>query len=321
LSGRADEHQGEQVRKSRPDATTTDAPDGRAGITAALVRRLVADQFPAWAGLAVVPVPDDGWDNRTYRLGRSLTVRLPTHQRYVAAVAKEDRWLPVLGPRLPLPVPVPVATGRPADGYPHPWSVRRWIEGRPVERHRVTDPTAFARDLAGFLRALRSVEPRGGPEAGAHSFYRGCPPAHYDSQTRAALQTLGHEVDRPGLEAVWQDALSSTWTGPGVWFHGDIASGNLLLDEAGGLSAVLDFGTSGVGDPACDLVIAFTFLRGRSRATFREAMRLEDDAWARARGWAAWKALIMLAQPGGASAQAEHREVLDAVLADRAADH
>jgi aminoglycoside phosphotransferase (APT) family kinase protein len=294
--------------------------DGRAGITAALVRRLVAEQFPAWSDLPVVPVAQDGWDNRTYRLGRSLTVRLPTHERYVAGVAKEDRWLPVLAPQVPLAVPVPVATGRPGKGYPHPWSVRRWIEGRTTERSRVADATELARDLAGFLRALRTVDPTGGPAAGAHSFYRGCPPGHYDAETRTALHTLSNTVDRRGLEAVWEDALSSTWTAPGVWFHGDVAPGNLLLDDAGGLVAVLDFGTSGVGDPACDLVIAFTFLRGRSRTVFREAMGLGDDAWARARGWAAWKALIMLAQGGGAAAEAEHREVLDEVLADRAAD-
>ena len=307
------------MTRDRPGGATT-GTDGRAGITAALVRRLIADQFPAWAGLPVVPVQEDGWDNRTYRLGLALTVRLPTHQRYVPAVAKEDRWLPVLAPQLPLPVPVPVATGRPADGYPHPWSVRRWLEGRPAERHRLADAAAFARHLAGFLRALRSIDPTGGPAAGAHSFYRGGSLAHYDAETRAALQSLGDAVDRRGLEAVWQEALASTWTAPDVWFHGDVASGNLLLDEAGGLAAVLDFGTSGVGDPACDLVVAFTLLRGRSRVVFREAMGLDDQAWARARGWAAWKALIMLAAEPHPVTGSEHRRVLDEVLADRAGD-
>jgi aminoglycoside phosphotransferase (APT) family kinase protein len=284
------------------------------------VRRLVADQFPAWAGLPVVPVLEDGWDNRTYRLGPALTVRLPTAQRYVAAVAKEDRWLAVLAPQLPLPVPLPVGTGRPAEGYPHPWSVRRWLEGRPVRRHRLEDAVAFARDLARFLRALRSVDPTGGPAAGAHSFYRGCSLEHYDGETRAALQSLGNAVDRHGLEALWEVALSSTWTGPGVWFHGDVAAGNLLLDHTGTLSAVLDFGTSGVGDPACDLVVAFTLLHGRSREVFRESMGLDDHAWARARGWAAWKSLIMLAAGPDTGAVSEHRLVLDQVLADRASD-
>jgi aminoglycoside phosphotransferase (APT) family kinase protein len=311
----------EHVDEETSPAPTAGAADGRAGITAALVRRLVADQFPDWAGLPVVPVPDDGWDNRTYRLGPSLTVRLPTHARYVAGVAKEDRWLPVLAPLLPLPVPVPVATGRPGAGYPHPWSVRRWIEGRPVERQRVADLVTFAGDLAHFLRALRSIDAGDGPRAGPHSFYRGGSLTHYDPETLASLETLGDVVDRAGLEAVWQDALSSTWTAPDVWFHGDVAPGNLLLDEAGGLAAVLDFGTSGVGDPACDLVIGFTLLSGRSRAVFREAMGLDDDTWARARGWAAWKALLMLAGGAGPVPDGGHRRVLDEVLADRARDH
>ncbi|MFL6025418.1 MAG: aminoglycoside phosphotransferase family protein [Friedmanniella sp.] len=297
-----------------------EAADGRAGITAELVRRLVAREFPQWAGLPVVPVPADGWDNRTYRLGSSLTVRLPTHERYVAAVAKEDRWLPVLAPRLPLPVPVPVALGHPAEGYPHPWSVRRWIEGRPAEPGLVRDSGAFARDLAAFLRALWAVPPAGGPTAGTHSFYRGCPPRHYDHEVRRALDELGDAVDRPAAEDVWQQALVSRWTAAPVWFHGDIASGNLLLDPHGRLAAVIDFGTSGVGDPACDLVIAWTFLAGDARTAFRDAVELDEATWARARGWALWKALIVLAARTGTPRQdAANLRVVAEVLADHRA--
>jgi aminoglycoside phosphotransferase (APT) family kinase protein len=302
------------------DQTRSGEPaDGRAGITAELVARLVADQHPRWAGLPVVPVEADGWDNRTYRLGDTLTVRLPTHERYVAAVAKEDRWLPVLAPQLPLAVPEPVATGRPGAGYPHPWSVRRWIPGRPVGSAPVEDLTAFARTLAGFLRALRRADPTGGPAAGAHSFFRGCPPEHYDDEVVRSLESLGPAVDRPGARTVWRDALASHWTGTPVWFHGDIAPGNLLLDDRGRLTAVLDFGTSGVGDPACELVIAWTFLHGEARSAFRAEVGLDDDAWRRARGWALWKALLVAAEHGPTSPVGrEQLRVVDEVLTDHA---
>lgn len=295
--------------------------DGRAGVTAELVHQLVAAQFPQWAELAVVPVPVDGWDNRTYRLGEELTVRLPTHERYLAGVAKEDRWLPVLAPQLPLPVPVPVATGRPGHGYPHPWSVRRWIPGRPVAGASIADPAKFATRLAAFLWALRRVDAIGGPAGGEHSFYQGCPPGHYEAEVQAALDELGAEVDRVACQAVWDGALASTWSQPPVWFHGDIAAGNLLLDDQGGLCAVLDFGTSGVGDPACDLVIAWTLFLGDARAVFTDAMALDADVWARARGWAIWKALILLAsRVGTANEDAANRAVVTEVLTDHA-DH
>lgn len=297
---------------------TGQASDGRAGITAQLVRRLLATQFPAWAGLPVVPVPVDGWDNRTYRLGDSWTVRLPTHARYVAGIAKEDRWLPVLADHLPLRVPVPVATGRPAQGFPYPWSVRRWIDGRPVTLEGVRDLPGLARDLALFLQALRSVDATDGPVAGGHSFYRGCPLGHYDAEVRAALSELGDTVDRVGVTRVWERALSSAWSGPPVWFHGDVAVGNLLLDSAGRLGAVLDFGTCGVGDPACDLVIAWTFFSADARRVFRRSVGLDDDTWARARGWALWKALIGLAAPGGTEQHyAQNQRVVEQVLTDQ----
>ena len=265
--------------------------DGRAGIDAALVRRLVAGQLPRWADLPVTPVDVDGWDNRTYRLGDRLTVRLPTAAGYAPAVEKEDRWLPVLAPHLPLPVPVPVALGQPTAEYPFRWSVRPWLDGETARHGRVGDPVGFAEDVAGFLRALWSVDPAGGPAAGEHSFFRGCDPAHYDDETRRALVTLGGRVDGTRAAAVWDEALAATWHGPAVWFHGDVAEGNLLVRD-GRLSAVIDFGTSGVGDPACDLVLAWTFLSGTSRRAFRDAVGQDDAAWARARGWALWKALI-----------------------------
>ncbi|MFF0344861.1 aminoglycoside phosphotransferase family protein [Kribbella sp. NPDC004875] len=265
--------------------------DGRAGIDAALVRRLIAQQFPQWADLPVTPVKIDGWDNRTYRLGKDLTARLPTHSSYVAAVDKEHRWLPILAPHLPVEIPEAVAKGAPGEGYPHPWAIRRWISGETASTGTVADLDEFARAIAGFILALQNVDASDGPLAGAHSFYRGTPPEHYHDETLEALAALKGRIDTDQAREVWDAALAATWDRSPVWFHGDIASGNLLVRD-GRLSAVIDFGTSGVGDPACDLVIAYTFFTGSSRSVFRDAVRQDDAMWARARGWALWKALI-----------------------------
>ncbi|WP_328998019.1 aminoglycoside phosphotransferase family protein [Kribbella sp. NBC_00709] len=265
--------------------------DGRAGIDAALVRRLIAQQFPQWADLPVTPVKVDGWDNRTYRLGSDLTARLPTAAAYVAAVDKEHQWLPVLAPYLPVEIPTAIAKGAPGEGYPHPWAIRRWIDGRTASAETVPDLPAFARSIADFILALQDIDAGGGPLAGEHSFYRGASLQHYHHETVEALAVLKGRIDADLAGEVWDAALASTWGRPPVWFHGDIASGNLLVQE-GRLSAVIDFGTSGVGDPACDLVIAYTFFSGPSREAFRSAVAQDSGMWARARGWALWKALI-----------------------------
>lgn len=267
--------------------------DGRAGIDAALVKRLIAAQFRQWADLPVVPVERDGNDNRTYRLGDAMTVRLPTAAGYVAGVAKENEWLPRLAPQLPLPIPKVLGAGEPGEGYPHPWSIRNWLPGATLDMERLTDPAMFATDLAAFIHALQACDAADGPLAGAHSFYRGASPAHYDDETRALLIELEGRVDTRRAAAVWDAALAAEWTGDPVWFHGDLATGNLLI-ERGRLCAVIDFGTSGVGDPACDLVITWVTLTGRAREAFRGAVRQDPATWARARGWTLWKALLQL---------------------------
>jgi aminoglycoside phosphotransferase (APT) family kinase protein len=290
----------------------------REAITAELAAALVARQFPEWAGLPVVPVAESGWDNRTFRLGDAMTVRLPTAEYYVAAVEKEHTWLPRLAPHLPLPIPTPLALGAPGPGYPWPWSVRKWIDGRPATEERIADLAAFADDLARFLVALWGAEVPGGPAAGAHSFHRGGDLVVYEGETRAALATLGRRVDEVAVSMVWEEALAARAKQAPVWFHGDVAAGNLLVDDLGRLSAVIDFGTSGVGDPACDLVIGWTLLDGPSREAFRHRTTLDDGAWARAAGWALWKALITLAAPDAAPAdRAGAARTLDRVLADR----
>ncbi|MFN8621832.1 MAG: aminoglycoside phosphotransferase family protein, partial [Chloroflexota bacterium] len=245
------------------------------------------------AALPVRPVERDGWDNATFRLGDAMSARLPTADGYVPQVEKEARWLPVLARSLPLPVPEPIAQGRPACGFPRPWSVNRWLEGEDAGVAAIDDPVAFARDLARFLVALRAIDPTDGPAAGSHSFWRGGPLAVYDAETRAAIASLGDRIDGPAATRCWEAGLDRPWRGPRVWVHGDVAPSNLLVHE-GRLAAVLDFGCCAVGDPACDTVMAWTFFSGGAATIFRAALRLDDATWARGRAWALWKALITL---------------------------
>jgi aminoglycoside phosphotransferase (APT) family kinase protein len=291
--------------------------DPRIVVALSLVQKLVAAQFPAWAHLPIRPVAVSGWDNWTFRLGEQMSVRLPSAQRYVPQVDKEHLWLPRLGPQLPLHIPVPLAKGLPTDEYPWPWSVYRWLEGEPAAVARSGDLRLFATSLARFLSALHQIDPAGGPAPGWHNFYRGGPLSVYDGETRHFLTVLDGRIDTRSAAAVWEAALSSAWQGSPVWVHGDVQPTNLLV-LGGTLHAVIDFGCAAVGDPACDLVMAWTFFSGASRAAFRRSLPLDEATWARARGWALWKALLKLSEhidtnPGEA---AIHRRVIDAVLAD-----
>jgi aminoglycoside phosphotransferase (APT) family kinase protein len=289
----------------------------RSAITPALASRLVADQFPQWADLPVRPVQLSGWDNITFRLGDDMSVRLPSGESYVPQVSKEHRWLPELARHLPLPVPEPLAQGAPGGGYPWPWSVYRWLDGEPAATGYVADLIQFAADLADFLAALYEIDARGGPAAGYDTCFFGVPLAHWDPQTRQAIAALDGEIDTRLATEVWEAALAAIWHGPAVWFHGDVSPGNLLVYR-GRLIAVIDFGISGVGDPACDTAIAWTFFSGESRKVYKTQLPADDATWARGRGWALWKALITLVrvldeEPGEA---AQSKRVIKAVLAD-----
>lgn len=261
-----------------------------------LVRRLIDSQFPTWRDLAVEPIPIDGWDNRTFRLGDFLSVRLPSGAGYALQVRKELQWLPVIADGVSLPVPEIVGLGRPGEGYPFEWTVRRWIDGVPVRDVPGLDREVFAADVAAFLLELDAIDTGGGPEAGAHSAGRGGPLSQFDNEVADAIAKLGPRVDAARARSIWQAARAVPHTGSPQWFHGDFAVGNLLTKE-GRLSAVIDFGCAGVGDPSCDLVIAWTYLDPSARATFRSAVGVDDEMWSRGKGWALWKALITVGDP------------------------
>ena len=286
-------------------------------IDSSLVRHLLADQFPQWASLPVRPVEIDGHDNRTFRLGEEMGVRMPSAARYAAHVSVEHQWLPVLGVGLPLPIPIPLEKGKPGPGYPWPWTVSTWIPGDNASIGSIADPEQFARDLAGFLTALQAIDATTASKPGEHNFFRGGALSVYDSEARECLDLLRDGVDTAAASSVWDSALESRWENEPVWIHGDVAEGNLLVQD-GRLCAVIDFGQLAAGDPACDLTIAWTLFSGPSREAFRSNLDMDEATWARARGWGLWKAMLELrAHRGNNPPRAARAErVITDILAD-----
>jgi len=260
-----------------------------------LVRGLLAAQFPEWSRLPVEPVLLRGTDNALYRLGKDMVVRLPRTDATSARLEHEREWLPRLAPLLPLRVPRPLAAGKPAAGYPFTWSVYSWLEGENATPARIADPRRSAIDLARFIAALQRVDPTGGPPPGEVNSFRGEPLANRDEGVRVAIATLGTAVDADAVTAAWKAALAAgEWEGRPVWVHGDLDSRNLLVWD-GTLGAVLDFGCLAVGDPACDVMVAWKVLSAVTRDSFRQALSVDDATWARGRGWALSQALGALA--------------------------
>jgi aminoglycoside phosphotransferase (APT) family kinase protein len=288
-------------------------PAAEVDIDESLVRGLLEDQFPELAALELVEF-SSGWDNVLYRLGDEFIVRLP--RRLIAAnlVEHEQRWLPELAPRLPLPIPTPIHAGRPGRGYPWSWSVCAWLDGEIAERTPPDDPYAAATSLGQFLAALHQVAPTDAP----HNPYRGVPLRERDAVTRGRIDQLHDMIDRDPVLTQWEHALATPpWTDPPVWLHGDLHPGNILVDD-GAIAAVVDFGDITAGDPATDLSVAWSLLPTEARGTFRaNAGDVDDDTWARARGWALSLSLAYLADSAdNALIAGIGQRMLAAVLSD-----
>ncbi|MEM9653620.1 MAG: aminoglycoside phosphotransferase family protein [Actinomycetota bacterium] len=272
----------------------------------ALVQALLADQFPAYADLPVTPVPSAGTDNALFRIGDELSARLPRIGWAVSGVEKEYRWLPTLAERLPLPVPQPIAIGGPGCGYPCAWTICRWLPGENPPVGETPNPAELAVDLARFLRALQAIDVTDGPPC-----RRGVPVSTRDGDFRRAVAELleiqaAGSPDDPAVApilnldlgralAIWgRDITAEDWDRPPMWTHADLSPLNVLCDANGRLSAVIDFGTVGVGDPAVDAYGAWNLLDEPSRELFRDEIGFDDATWARGRAWALSIAMIQL---------------------------
>ncbi|MBY0501140.1 MAG: aminoglycoside phosphotransferase family protein [Alphaproteobacteria bacterium] len=266
-------------------------------ITESLARQLIQEQFSAWAHLPINAVENGGVDNRTFHLGHDMSIRMPSAERYVRQVLKEHQWLPLLAPHLPLPIPQPLAMGEPSKDYPWHWSVYKWLEGTSANSIDLEEENleVIALQLAQFLAELHKFDAAGAPTPGLHNWWRAAHTSVYDAETRSLITKLALLIDSEKATSLWERAIRSKWEQEHVWVHGDVASGNMLVKD-NKLSAIIDFGCMGIGDPACDLTIAWTFFKNKSRQAFRNGFRLDSETWARARGWALWKALYELSE-------------------------
>jgi aminoglycoside phosphotransferase (APT) family kinase protein len=252
----------------------------------ALVRGLLAEQFPEWAELPLQRIAPSGTVNAIFRLGVELSVRLPRRDGPNEPGSVELDWLPKVAPQLPVEVPVPVAQGQPSDGYPWFWEIHTWVEGETVPVEEI-DAIEAARDLAELVRALQTIDPAGGPPPG-----RGIALVERDHGFRYWLERFDGD---PRVATEWERALAAPpWAGQPVWHHGDLDCRNWLVQNRR-ITGVIDWGSMGVGDPACDVMVAWKLHSHAAREAFREALPTDDATWERARGWAVSQAVAALA--------------------------
>ncbi len=253
------------------------------------VRQLLREQFPQWAKLEVKRLPSAGTDHAIYKLGTDMCVRLPRIEEAGTQVEKEQFWLPKLAPHLPLAIPLPIGKGNPSAGYPNHWSICRWLGGHDATVTEITDMHQAAVDLAQFVKSMQQIDSTGAPLA-----RRGQPLAAQDTATQNALKSLHGIIDTEAAAGIWQQCLEAPeWNKPPVWIHGDLLPANLLVQN-GRLSAVIDFGLFGIGDPACDLLPAWSVFSYDTRKLFRTTLGMDDATWMRGKGWALSIGLIIL---------------------------
>ncbi len=288
-------------------------------ITVELATKLITEQFPNFAYLPIKPVEFCGMDNRTFHLGDEMLIRMPSAEPYSLQVSKEQKWLPVLSSYLSFSTPKPLALGRPSNYYPWNWSIYGWLDGESANILIFDDQALnhIAVDLSFFLKELHKIDVRDGPVPGLHNYWRGDHISIYDVEARSQIASLQEIIDTTVAISLWEKAISSKWDRKPVWIHGDLASGNILIKN-NCLVSVIDFGLMGIGDPACDLVIAWTLFKNESRKIFKEHLGLDSDTWTRARAWALWKATFELcvlsdkASPKGL----QHKYIIEEILGE-----
>ncbi|MFC9446451.1 aminoglycoside phosphotransferase family protein [Bacillus cereus] len=275
-----------------------------------LVRRLLVDQFPRWAELPLRKVEPVGTVNAVFRLGDEYSIRLARREGPTTPGGREFLWLPKIAPLVPLEIPVPIAQGRPNNEYPWFWEIHSWLKGETVPIEALDEMQA-ARDLAEFVLALQQVDPTGGPLG------RGIPLAQRNKDFRYWLARFNGD---PAVSAVWESALSAPpWNGPPVWHHGDLDVRNWLVRDKR-ISGVIDWGTMGIGDPACDVMVAWKLHSPEARDVFLDATLTDDATLARARGWVVSQAVAILAYytpQNNPTLYNEAKSWLDLVLAQK----
>ena len=256
-----------------------------------LVHKVISEQFPELADLSITAIDKQGHDNSIFRLGEDMLIRMPTRECYAAAVEKEQKFLPLLSNYLTANIPRPLKLAKPSKYFKFPFSIYKWLEGQTLSQVSFDnwDLEKLAFDLAKFLKEFQNVNIIDGPLPGSHNWWRGDHISVYDKDTKKQIKQLSDIIDGDNAINLWEQACKTKWDKSFVWIHGDFAVDNILIKD-NKLFAIIDFGCMGVGDPACDLVIAWTFLKDKAREIFIGEMDLENDTWLRAKAWALWKA-------------------------------
>lgn len=250
-------------------------------ITLEIVQELIKTQFPMYADLLIEPVLSAGTENRIYRLGSTMAIRLPFTANASFNIDKEYRWLPQLAPYLPLAIPIPLFKGLPDKNYPWSWYIYNWIEGKHATTKNTNNLHQSAIDLGNFIVALQKINTTNAPIS-----KRGCALNTIDDEFCTSLGLLNNVIDVSKAKKIWKRCLNiPSWSQAPAWIHGDLHPGNLLFNN-GKLNAVIDFGIMGIGDPACDMMVAWTLFCADTRNTFRSTVNVDDATWIRGRGWA-----------------------------------
>ena len=262
--------------------------DNELDVNLSFVRDLINEQFPEYSLLPITPVSSIGTVNHVYRLGQELYIRLPRVKEW-ADIEKEWRWIPYLAPHLKLQIPEPVALGKPNASYPVNWAIYKWIEGNNYSEELIHDEREVAKDLANFVNEMHSVDvPDDAPKAGR------LPLLELNKRTIECIVEADDIQDRDKVLAAWEDSCkASVWNGHSVWIHADLLRTNLLV-HSGRLSAVIDFGGVGIGDPAFDLIPAWSIFNFEGRKIFKNSINADKDTWLRARGYALHQAVLII---------------------------
>jgi len=284
------------------------------------VKKLIDIQFPEYNNLPIKAVKEQGWDNRTYRLGKNKLIRLPSAEYYSIKILKEQKYLPLIAPYLTTNISKPIKIGNPSSFYPFNFAIYKWIEGTSANLLKFTDKKLeiIATDLAIFLNELHSINNLEGPSPGKHNGWGGAELNLFDSDSKNQINELHNIINKTKSLDLWEKAKNSKWNKNPVWIHGDFYFGNFLIKN-NELTGVIDFGGMAKGDPAKDLAIAWTFLRNESRENFKNKIIYDLDTWIRAKGWVLWKATFELCKTQDKSseyAKSQIRIINDVLIDD-----
>ena len=264
-------------------------------INVTFVNKLINMQFPEYNNLQIKSVKKQGWDNRTFRLGKEKLIRLPSGEYYSEKIKKENIFLPKLAPYLTTTISKPLKLGKPSAIYPFDFAIYEWIEGTSANLLKFTNRELkiIAKDLTVFLNELHSINNLNGPSPGKHNGWGGAELNLFDRDTKIQIDKLSNIINKTKSLDLWEKAKSSKWNKKPKWIHGDFYFGNFLIQN-NKLAGVIDFGGMAKGDPAKDLTIAWTFLKNESREIFKNKIIYDLNTWTRAKGWALWKATFEL---------------------------